>query len=74
MSTFHPHFEILPEEQLRMWPKLGAIAGLGFVLYGGTAIALRLGHRASVDFDFFTVLHHTVDGKLRSKLRQDVTH
>lgn len=24
------------------------------VLYGGTAIALRLGHRASVDFDFFT--------------------
>jgi Nucleotidyl transferase AbiEii toxin, Type IV TA system len=23
-------------------------------LYGGTAIALRLGHRASVDFDFFT--------------------
>jgi len=28
--------------------------GLGFVLYGGTAIALRLGHRQSVDFDFFT--------------------
>ncbi len=27
---------------------------LGLVLYGGTAIALRLGHRASVDFDFFT--------------------
>ncbi len=30
--------------------------GLGFVLYGGTAIALRLGHRHSVDFDFFTHL------------------
>jgi hypothetical protein len=28
--------------------------GLGFVLYGDTAIALRLGHRQSVDFDFFT--------------------
>lgn len=27
---------------------------LGFVLYGGTAIALRLGHRVSVDFDFFS--------------------
>ena len=27
---------------------------MGFVLYGGTAIALRLGHRKSVDFDFFT--------------------
>lgn len=25
-----------------------------FVLYGGTAIALRLGHRSSVDFDFFS--------------------
>ncbi len=24
-----------------------------FVLYGGTALALRLGHRQSVDFDFF---------------------
>jgi hypothetical protein len=26
---------------------------LNFVLYGGTAIAIHLGHRASVDFDFF---------------------
>lgn len=26
----------------------------GFTLYGGTAIALRLGHRPSVDFDFFS--------------------
>ena len=25
-----------------------------FVLYGGTALALQLGHRASVDFDFFS--------------------
>ena len=53
MSTFSPHLEILPEPQLRLWPKLGPVAGLGFALYGGTAIALRLGHRASVDFDFF---------------------
>lgn len=27
---------------------------MGFVLYGGTAIALQLGHRQSVDFDLFT--------------------
>lgn len=27
---------------------------LGYTLYGGTAVALRLGHRSSVDFDFFT--------------------
>src|SRR5215472_13197256 len=25
-----------------------------YVRYGGTAIALRLGHRSSVDFDFFS--------------------
>jgi hypothetical protein len=27
---------------------------LSFVLYGGTAIALQLGHRVSIDFDFFS--------------------
>ena len=26
---------------------------MGFVLYGGTAVALQLGHRRSSDFDFF---------------------
>jgi hypothetical protein len=54
MESFSPHFEILPETQLRLWPKLRAAADLGFALYGGTAVALRLGHRTSVDFDFFT--------------------
>jgi hypothetical protein len=33
---------------------LGPARSLGFVLYGGAAIALRLGHRQSVDFDFFS--------------------
>ncbi len=33
---------------------LRSSAPLGMVLYGGTALALRLGHRKSVDFDFFT--------------------
>lgn len=53
-GTFHPHMEILPPSQQRLWPELNAAAQLGFVLYGGTAIALRLGHRVSVDFDFFS--------------------
>ena len=30
------------------------LARAGFVLYGGTAIALRYGHRMSVDFDVFS--------------------
>lgn len=51
---FKPHLEILPQAQLQLWPDLRPAAGLGFVLYGGTAVALRLGHRHSVDFDFFS--------------------
>lgn len=53
-STFKPRLEILPPAQQRLWRELGPAVDLGFVLYGGTAIALRLGHRASVDFDFFS--------------------
>lgn len=48
-----PRMEILPPAQQRLWPMLRGLDDLGFVLYGGTAIALQLGHRASVDFDFF---------------------
>jgi hypothetical protein len=46
--------DILPPAQKRLWPELGNAPNLGFALYGGTAIALRLGHRDSVDFDFFS--------------------
>ena len=46
--------ETMPEAQRKLWPALGWTAINGLVLYGGTAIALRCGHRASVDFDFFT--------------------
>jgi hypothetical protein len=51
---FKPRTDILPEPQQRLWPQLSALSKLGFVLYGGTAVALRLGHRRSVDFDFFS--------------------
>lgn len=54
MHTVAPRLDVLPDEQRRLWPKLRPAAQLGFVLYGGTAVALRLGHRRSVDFDFFT--------------------
>jgi hypothetical protein len=51
---FKPLKAILPSAQQLLWPQLCASVSLGFVLYGGTAIALRFGHRLSVDFDFFT--------------------
>ena len=50
--TFAPHLEILPPEQQTLLPELRAVP-IRYVLYGGTALALRLGHRSSVDFDFF---------------------
>lgn len=53
-DPFPTHKEILPPAQQLIWPDLAAAHRLGLVLYGGTAIALRLGHRSSVDFDFFT--------------------
>lgn len=53
-ETFKPRMDVLPPSQRRIWTELTELSTLGFVLYGGTAIALRLGHRTSVDFDFFT--------------------
>jgi hypothetical protein len=44
---------ILPPPQRQIWTNLTAAPQLDFVLYGGTAIALHLGHRESLDFDFF---------------------
>lgn len=49
---FTPRLDILPSAQRRLWPELSAVPE-EFVLYGGTAMALHLGHRDSVDFDFF---------------------
>jgi hypothetical protein len=48
-----PKFDVLPAAQQQIWNALAAAPGLGFVLYRGTAIALHLGHRQSIDFDFF---------------------
>lgn len=49
---FTPRLDILPPPQRRLWDELRAVPA-EFVLYGGTALALHLGHRESVDFDFF---------------------
>lgn len=54
MKEFPPRLEVLPPAQRELWPLLAPIQRFGYVLYGGTAIALRLAHRHSVDFDFFT--------------------
>jgi hypothetical protein len=49
------HGEILPAEQRELLRRLGPVAhDLGFHLGGGTAVALHLGHRQSLDLDWFT--------------------
>lgn len=53
VGTLIPNLDILPEGQRQVWNRLDATPE-DFVLYGGTALALRLGHRESVDFDFFS--------------------
>ncbi|HEY5912639.1 MAG TPA: nucleotidyl transferase AbiEii/AbiGii toxin family protein [Verrucomicrobiae bacterium] len=50
--SFAPNLAALPVAQRAIWPELKEVSRR-FVLYGGTALALRLGHRQSEDFDFF---------------------
>jgi hypothetical protein len=50
---FTPNLSILPGPQRQLWAELRDTPK-AFVLYGGTALALRLGHRQSEDFDFFS--------------------
>lgn len=53
IANLSPNFARLPAAQRQLWPELRPSVELGFVLYGGSAISLHLGHRRSVDFDFF---------------------
>jgi Nucleotidyl transferase AbiEii toxin, Type IV TA system len=48
------HIDILNNEQKELLPFLSKYAK-SYYLVGGTAIALHLGHRASIDFDLFTL-------------------
>lgn len=49
------HFEVLSNRQRRLLSLIAPVlAARNFYLGGGTAIALQLGHRRSLDFDWFT--------------------
>jgi hypothetical protein len=54
MREFSPRLDVLPPSQLRLWSEFRGTLPRTFVLYGGTALALRTGSRQSEDFDFFT--------------------
>lgn len=54
MTAMSPRLEVLPDAQRRLWNEFRDQLPAAFVLYGGTALALRTGSRESEDFDFFT--------------------
>lgn len=48
------YLEILDENRKEILSKLGFLNKFGFYMAGGTALALQIGHRTSLDFDFYT--------------------
>lgn len=53
MTNNNLHPEILSKEQKEILEKLFFLKRYEFYLAGGTALALQIGHRTSVDFDFY---------------------
>jgi hypothetical protein len=47
------HFKVLDDKRKKILPQLISLKDR-FYLAGGTALALQLGHRSSIDFDFFS--------------------
>lgn len=80
------HFDILPRETKDALDFLSAANWLGetdWYLAGGTALALQVGHRRSVDLDFFTkhsrfdnvdlLIRLSAGGNLETELSKDNT-
>lgn len=70
MNSETLNFKALPEQQLVILNELASNEWISpFYLAGGTSIAIRLGHRKSYDFDFFTQKQFD-SGSLLFELRQ----
>lgn len=48
------NLEILDRKRKKLLLQLAFLKKYGFYLAGGTALALQIGHRVSLDFDFYT--------------------
>ncbi|MCX6290299.1 MAG: nucleotidyl transferase AbiEii/AbiGii toxin family protein [Bacteroidetes bacterium] len=55
------HWDILDKKRKAILPLLKTFSEDGFYLAGGTGLALQLGHRDSIDFDFFKIDHYDTD-------------
>ncbi|MCK4359847.1 MAG: hypothetical protein KAW92_14135 [Candidatus Cloacimonetes bacterium] len=63
-NIFQFHREILTQKQVELL-RLIKVFQREFYLVGGTAVALHLGHRRSIDFDLFKA------GQLRKRAKRD---
>ncbi len=48
------NISILSSRQIKLLKKLGFLKESGFYLAGGTGLAMQIGHRTSLDFDFYS--------------------
>jgi len=63
-----PHWEAVTDATRHLWPVLARQPFIGqFYLAGGTALALQIGHRRSVDLDFFPI-DRELDDPIRSEI------
>ncbi|MCK5460326.1 nucleotidyl transferase AbiEii/AbiGii toxin family protein [Candidatus Parcubacteria bacterium] len=65
------YLNILNNERLKLFKQFGFVNELKMYLAGGTALALQIGHRTSVDFDFYT-LKKIKKGELKQIFKADL--
>lgn len=66
-----PHWEALTPKTRKAFHACAQLPFMqNFYLAGGTGLALHLGHRFSVDLDFFTDTTNSVDPKMRTMVKR----
>lgn len=71
ITLVNPHWEALTPETRRAFDRAASLPFIRqFYLAGGTGLALHLGHRFSVDLDFFSSAADAVGPEVRATLRE----
>ncbi|MFQ5859114.1 MAG: nucleotidyl transferase AbiEii/AbiGii toxin family protein [Anaerolineae bacterium] len=71
ITLSNPHWEALTSETHQAFHKTAGLPFISqFYLAGGTGLALHLGHRFSVDLDFFSSAPDSVGPDVRAVLRE----
>jgi len=70
-----PHWEVLTPETEKLYRAVARLPFISeFYLAGGTGLALQIGHRFSVDLDFFSDLPEAVDQEHRKAILNILTN